>query len=102
MPLIDLGGLEFQYSTPDFSIIVWALITAPVFDLFMFYFEKPCSAIIMIIYFVSLTAMAFYSLLNSGTASGYFALVLMVIITNGFFIERLARHTLKKDIQHFI
>ncbi len=102
MPVIDFSNLELQYNVPDFSVVLYTLVIVPVFDLFMFYYEKPCSVIAMIIYLLSLAVLSFYSLLNAGTAAGHLALILAVLISNGFFIERLAVHTLKKDINFFL
>ena len=102
MPVIDFGVPEFQYTAPGISLVLWALFIASVFEVFMFYFKKPCSVFTMIIYLASILALSFCSMLYADTVAGYLSLSMAVLISNGFFIERLAKHILKKDIESFI
>ncbi len=98
IPDFTLAGVSFNYVGPDFSLILWALILIPVINTFMYYDEKPCSFITMLVFLAVLLALSLYSIFAVNQFYASTAMALAIVISNGFFIERLWRYWIKKDI----
>lgn len=98
MPEFTWAGIDFEYNIPNFTIILWLLVLIPVMDLFMYYFEKPCNVLTMIFFLAILLGLSLFNSFTINPAYSFISMVLAILLANGFFIERLARHWLKKDI----
>lgn len=101
IPGFMLDGIDLQFSVPAFSIIFWPLVIVPVFDLFMYYFEKPCSTLTMVLFVAIMMALSLLSLFTFNPIHRFISMALALLLANGFFIERLARYWFKKDLELF-
>jgi hypothetical protein len=99
IPDFTLAGVSFKYIAPGFSMILWVLVITPVMDLFMFNIEKPRSVITALIFLPVLLVLSLFSIFGVNPFYASFAMVLAIVISNGFFIERLWRYWFKKDIE---
>ncbi|MBN1905388.1 MAG: hypothetical protein JW927_09845 [Deltaproteobacteria bacterium] len=99
IPGFTIAGVSFNYTAPGFSMILWALVIIPVMDIFMFNFEKPCSFMTMLIFLAVLLALSLYCVFGVNPFYASSAMALAIVISNGFFIERLWRYWFKKDIE---
>lgn len=102
MPDFKLGKWYFAYQPHGFSIILWLLIIIPIIDTFMYYFEKPCNAFTMILLLAIIFALSFYIFITVNPTHKYTSMALAILLANGFFFDRLARHWFRKDITMFI
>ena len=98
MPGFTLAGIYFQYNVPVLSLIVWQLVLILVMDIFGYYFENPCSLITMVLFVAILLVLYLFSFFTDNQIHRFISMVLAILLANGFFMERLARHWFRKDI----
>ncbi len=99
IPGFTLAEISFNYVGPDFSLILWALIIIPAMNIFIYYDEKPCSLITLLVFLAVLLALSLYSIFGLNPFYASIAMALAIVISNGFFIDRLWRYWFKKDIE---
>ena len=68
-------------------------------DIFIYNHENPCSFIIALIFLAVLLALSLYSVFAVNPFYASTAMALAIVISNGFFIFRLWRYSIKKDIE---
>jgi hypothetical protein len=102
IPDIQPAGFYFTYHPLELSLILWPLVIVPVLNSFWYCFDNLTSAIKMILLIAILITMSIFSLLTAHIEYRIILTGLLIFIANGFFIHRLKRHWLRKDIILFI
>jgi hypothetical protein len=96
-PSVNNSG--FTYDTLGLSVLIWPIVFIPALDIFMYYFNILCSCIRMLIFLAVLLALSLYSIFGVDPFYASSTIALAIVISNGFFIERLWRYWFKKDIE---
>ncbi len=89
----------FIYNPLGFPLLLWPLVIIPTLDIFIYYNEKPCSIITMLVFLAVLMALSLYSILGLNPFYASISMALAIVISNGFYIGRLYSYWFKKDIE---
>jgi hypothetical protein len=97
MPVIDINGYQLIYSHHEIHTIFWALVFMPVIDLIFGYVEVPWRLPAMVFLTSGLFILSLISFLSNSTSIYFITLLVMALITNGFFLLLADNYWFRRD-----